>query len=163
MQRSRDADLILAIERTKWALGRPLRYGEREWGDTLGRSLRTLAEALSRHAMRFDSPSGVFERITNPRQLPFSSSVQQVCNLRKEHATLLNRVASLYEDLMTALQAFPASYNATADVGLDPQMVRAFRLLGVAAQKVEHVLDAVERHLREETGVVIEVSETSVI
>jgi hypothetical protein len=159
MQRSRDAELHVAIDRTKWALRRPLRYGEREWGDTLGRALRTLAEALSRHALRLDSPSGAFERIANPRMLPFSPSVQQVCHLRKEHTTLLNSVVALSEALTAALEAFPASYNASADVGLDPHMVRAFRLLGVAAQKVEQVLTAVEQHLSDEMGLVVEANE----
>jgi hypothetical protein len=102
MRLTSDTALLLATDRLRWALDRPPRCGDREWGERMGRALASLKDALRTHAAWQESPEGLFALAVDPSLLPITPLSRTVHELRRAHADLLDRISELQHRLLDA-------------------------------------------------------------
>ena len=114
MRLTADTALVLATDRLRWALDRPPRCGDGEWGDRLGRALASLGDALKHHADLLESPHGLFALAVDPSLLPVTPLARQVHELRQAHAELLARISALQQQLRDAAQESGSHPDAPA-------------------------------------------------
>jgi len=134
MRLASDAALLLATDRLRWAVERPPRCGDGEWGARMGRALASLKEALRSHAALQESADGLFARAVDPFLLPITPVSRRVHELRHAHANLLDEISVLQRQLE----------GATQEPGSSSRSPR--RTLGAIARGAERLLAAIHDH-----------------